>query len=413
MSTQRRLDDYIPFVGEGVITQIRLMSEYLQGLRVQHINSTRLGGGVAELLTRLVPLLNELGIRTEWSVIEGTEDFFTVTKHFHNALHGSESLVSPEMLDVYSQTIKTNADRIDKDADVIIIHDPQPLGLVDFRSATQAHWIWRCHIDVSQADLRVWGFLKPFIDQFDAAVFHIPQFLREDLFIPQFLIPPFIDPLSDKSRDLPEETVRAVLDRHQIATDKPFILQVSRFDRLKDPLGALKAYEIVKRSIDVAFVYVGNFAPDDPEGRVVADEVLEAASALPDTTVIVNAEDNEIVVNALQRAAAVVMQKSQREGFGLVVTEAMWKNRAVVGGDTGGISYQIIDGVTGYLVHTIEGGAYRLRQILSNPPLAKLMGQEARHRVQSVFLLPHYLRNWLGVLLSFKYPGRGVTMLVD
>ena len=195
--------------------------------------------------------------------------------------------------------------------------------------------VWRCHIDVAQADLRVWAFLKPYLDLFDAAVFHIPQFLRRDLFIPQYLIPPFIDPLSDKNRDLRPEEIQTVLDRYHISSDKPFILQASRFDWLKDPMGSLRAYEMVKRSTDVAFVFVGNFAPDDPEGREVCEEVVKAAQALPDTTVIVNPEDNDITVNALQRAAAVVIQKSLREGFGLSVTEPMWKAKPVVGGTPG------------------------------------------------------------------------------
>lgn len=406
-----KLDDYAQFVGEEFIAQIKLLARHLAGTRVQHINSTRSGGGVAELLSRLVPLMNELGIETEWTVIEGPDDFFDVTKRFHNALHGAPATITPEMFDLYTDVMKDNAEKIEQDGGVVIVHDPQPLGLVKWRKKRRTKWIWRCHIDVARANLRVWGFLKPYIDRFDAAVFHITQFVRDDLFLRQFIIPPFIDPLSDKNCDLTPDTITGILERHQISHDRPLILQVGRFDRLKDPLGALEAYELVKRSVDATFVMMGNFAPDDPEGRGVAEEVLAVASTIPDVKVIVNAQDNDITVNALQRAASVVLQKSIREGFGLVVTEAMWKAKPVVGGDTGGIAFQTIDGVTGFLVKTVDGAAYRMRQLLSNPPLADLMGQEARLRVQSAFLLPHYLRNWLCALLSFRYPGSGVTTL--
>ncbi len=411
MSAPTRLDDYIPFVGEEVIDQIRLMVRSLRGAHLQHVSSTRTGGGVAEILSRVVPLMNDMGLKTEWTVIDAPDAFFDATKSFHNALHGVAEDITPDMFRIYREVMKENASKINKDADYIIIHDPQPMGLIEDRPNDRAKWTWRCHIDVAQADLRVWAFLKPYLDLFDAAVFHIPQFLRRDLFIPQYLIPPFIDPLSDKNRDLRPEEIQTVLDRYNISSDKPFILQASRFDWLKDPMGTLRAYEMVKRSTDVAFVFVGNVAPDDPEGRVVCEEVVKAAEALPDTTVIVNPEDNDITVNALQRAAALVIQKSLREGFGLSITEPMWKAKPVVGGDTGGISYQVIDGVTGFLVQTAEGAAYRMRQLLSNPPLAELMGQEARLRVKGTFLPPHYLHNWLGLLLGFQYPERGVSVL--
>lgn len=406
-----RLDDYTPYAGPDVVEQIRLMARHLRGARVLHISSTRLGGGVAELLSRLVPLTNEVGLEAEWTVIEAPDAFFDVTKAIHNALHGAAASTSPEMFRLYRRVMTENAVRVRHDADFIIVHDPQPLGLVEFRSETRSRWIWRCHIDVSQADQRVWALIKPYIDRYDAAIFHIPQFVRPDLFIRQYIMPPFIDPLSDKNRELTGDQVAGVLKRLGIPTDKPLIVQVSRFDRLKDPLGALQAFSMVKRSIDAAFVYVGNFAPDDPEGRVVSEEVLARARQVPDAAIVVNPSDNDITVNALQRAATVVLQKSIREGFGLVVTEAMWKGKPVVGGDTGGIAFQVIDGVTGFLVQTVDGAAYRLRQLLSSPPLAQLMGQEAQKRVKSTFLLPHYLRNWLCVLLAFRHPGRGLSVL--
>ena len=411
MNLPRRLEDYIPFVGEEIVEQIVLMASHLQGAKVQHINSSHFGGGVAEILNHLVPLMNDVGLETKWTVIEGPEVFFDLTKNIHMALHGASAEIDPEMSRVYRKVMLENAAKIQIDADFVIIHDPQPLGLVRFRSDDKAQWIWRCHIDVSQADRQVWGFLKPFIDRFDAALFHIPQFLRTDLSVPQYIVPPFIEPLSDKNRELVPEVVERVLERYQIPKDRPFILQASRFDRLKDPIGALEAYAAVRRSLDVGFVMVGNFAPDDPEGKVVLEEVVEVARRIPDAIIIPNPEDNDVTVNALQRAASVVLQKSVREGFGLSVTEAMWKAKPVVGGDTGGIAFQVIDGVNGFLVQTVEGATYRLRQLLSNPPLAQLIGQEAHRRVRTAFLPPYALRNWLCVLSSVRNPDRGVSVL--
>jgi trehalose synthase len=408
---QRSLEEYIPFVGEEVVEEVLLLARHLQGARIKHINSTFQGGGVAELLNCLVPLMNEVGLEAEWQVMEAPDEFFGVTKRFHNALHGVPEEITPEMLDIYNKVSLENANKLSLDADFVVVHDPQPLGLAMFRDTERAKWIWRCHIDVAQADLRAWAFLTPFIDRFDAAVFHIPQFLRPDLLIPQYTIPPFIDPLSGKNRDLQDAEIQGILERHHISREQPFILQVSRYDRLKDPVGALRAYQMVKRSTDVGFVFLGNFAPDDPEGREVSEEVLEAAYRSRDTTIIVNAEENDLTVNALQRAAKVVLQKSIREGFGLVVTEAMWKAKPVVGGDTGGIAFQISDGVNGFLVQTVEGAAYRLNHLLSNPLLAQTMGQEARRRVNGAFLPPHCLRNWLSMLLWVRNSGTGTSIL--
>lgn len=413
MSNSIRLQDYAPYVGDEVIRQCRLLARRLGGARIQHISSTRTGGGVAEILSRLVPLMDDVGLDVDWTVIDGSDEFFEVTKTFHNALHGAPASISPDMFKIYRRTTSENLSKVRGDVDFIIVHDPQPLGLVEVRNGHPAHWIWRCHIDVAQADQRVWAFLKPYIDRFDAAIFHIPQFLRQDLIVPQYIISPFIDPYSDKNRELSQDVIQGVLERFGIPQDKPFVLQASRFDRLKDPLGSLRAYQTVRRTVDINFVFVGNFAPDDPEGAEVSGELVQAAKSVPGTYVIVNPDDNDITVNALQRAAAVVLQKSIREGFGLSVTEAMWKAKPVIGGDTGGIAYQIIDGVNGFLVRTVEGAAYRLRQVLSNPPLAQLTGQEANRRVRTTFLPPYYLRSWLCVLLSFVHASRGVTVLTE
>ncbi|MCK4308013.1 glycosyltransferase [candidate division WOR-3 bacterium] len=406
-----KLEDYIPLVGEATIEEIKLLAQQLKGARIQHINSTKTGGGVAEILNQLVPLMNEIGLEVEWDVIEGTEEFFDLTKSFHVALHGARTRITQKMFQIYKKMQVVNQEKIDKNADFVILHDPQPLGLSEFRQREKSKWIWCCHIDISEADTRVWRFLSPLVDLVDGAIFHIPQFTKADLDIPQYVMPPFIDPFSDKNRDLRESEIYKFLKKYGFSTDERFILQVSRFDKLKDPLGALQAFKIVQKSFNVPFVYIGNFAPDDPPGKRVYEEFVQEANKIPGVKVIANPDPNDLVVNAFQRSASVVLQKSIREGFGLVVTEAMWKKQAVIGGDTGGIRYQIVDEATGFLVNTVEGAAFWTRQLLSNPKLATLLGEQAYDRVRANFLPPHYLRHLLCVLLSAKHPGRGVTCL--
>ena len=405
------LEDYIPLVGKTTIEEIKFLAQQLKGTRIQHINSTRTGGGVAEILNQLVPLMNEIGLDTKWTVIEGTEEFFDITKSFHFALHGARTRITQKMFQIYKKMQVANQEKIDKDADFVIIHDPQPLGLSQFRQNQKSKWVWCCHIDISEADTRVWRFLSPFVDLVDSAIFHIPQFTKQDLDIPQYVMPPFIDPFSDKNRELTQAEIHKFLKKYSIPVDERFILQVSRFDRLKDPLGALRAFKIVQKSFKVPFVYMGNFAPDDPPGKRVYEEFIQEAQGIPGVKVIVNPDPNDLVVNAFQRGAYVVLQKSIREGFGLVVTEAMWKKRPVIGGNTGGIRYQIVDEATGFLVNTVEGAAFWIRWLLSNPKLATLLGKQAYNRVRANFLPPHYLRNLLCVLLAVKHPGRGIDYL--
>ncbi len=406
-----KLEDYIPLVGESLVMEIKLLAQQLKGARIQHINSTKTGGGVAELLNQLIPLMNEVGLETNWTVIEGTEEFFDLTKSFHVALHGTKTRITQKMFQFYKKTQIANREKIDKNADFVILHDPQPLGLSEFRQKGKNKWIWCCHIDISEASIRLWRFLSPLVDLVDGAIFHIPQFTKADLDIPQYVMPPFIDPFSEKNKDLTKVEISKYLKKYGFSINEQFILQVSRFDKLKDPLGALQAFKIVQKSFDIPFVYIGNFAPDDPPGERVYKEFIQEANKVPGVTVIANPDPNDLVVNAFQRSASVVLQKSIREGFGLVVTEAMWKKKAVIGGNTGGIRYQIIDEKTGFLVNTVEGAAFWSRQLLSNPKLATLLGEQAYNRVKSNFLLPHYLRHLLCVLLSTKHPGRGVTYL--
>jgi|DewCreStandDraft_1066081.scaffolds.fasta_scaffold02847_2 trehalose synthase len=402
-----RLDEYAPLVGAGEIAEIRALAACLGSVSLQHINSTSQGGGVAEILSWLVPLMQDVGIDARWTVIEGPTEFFEVTKAFHNALHGMSVEITPEMFALFREVGEQNLSKVDGQADFVVVHDPQPLGLIAAkRQGGATKWIWRCHIDLSEADLRVWGFLRTYVERFDAAVFHLPEYAKE-LPLDQFILPPAIDPLSEKNRELAPSEVQTVLERFGIDPEKPIVLQVSRFDRLKDPLGVLEAFRLVRRSHECQLILVGGSAADDPESAQVLAEVREKAEKLPDVHILDLPPTSHREVNAFQRAATVVVQKSIREGFGLVVTEAMWKGKPVVGSAVGGIRRQIIHGVTGFLVHTVEGTAFRIRQLLSHPELAAQMGWAAREYVRTNFLLTRYLKNWLLVLLTVKHPWRG------
>ena len=393
------LEAYEPVVGSEEIAEIRALARHLRGLKVQHINSTRVGGGVAEILARLTPMMNELGIEAQWSVMTAKPAFFEVTKAIHNALHGATDLVTDSMFRLYSAEAMANRDLLDREADVVVLHDPQPLPLIRARRRGRGRAIWRCHIDLSMAQAAVWGLLRPMVERCDAAVFHLVDYAKE-LTVPQFIIPPAIDPLSDKNRELTSAEIRGVLDRLSIDPSRPIVLQVSRFDFLKDPLGVIDAYKIAKRSVDCQLVLAGGSAADDPEGEKVLSLVLERAQGDPDIHVLNLSPDSHVEINALQRSAAVVVQKSLREGFGMVVTEAMWKGKAVIGGAVGGIRNQVIHGITGYLVNTVEGTAFRIKQLVANPELAQRLGEAGREYVRTNFLLTQYLKSWMVLILS-------------
>jgi trehalose synthase len=380
----------------GTVEFLSRLGEKVRGRTFRHINSTRQGGGVAEILMRLVPLMNDLGVRADWEVLEGTSEFFRVTKAFHNALQGEEQVITEEMYQDYLDCNQHNATRLDLQADLVMIHDPQPAALVLRREPGSA-WVWRCHIDVSRPQRRVWTFLRRYVEQFDAAIFSLPAFAQR-LPIPQFLVYPSIDPLSDKNRDLPEAEVAGILHRLEIPRDKPILLQVSRFDRFKDPVGVINAYRLVKRRTDCRLVLAGGGAIDDPEGKLVLAEVREAAGQDADIHVLELPPDAHLEINALQRAAAVVLQKSTREGFGLTVAEAMWKAKPVIGGAVGGITAQLLYDVTGYTVHSVEGAAYRTLFLLHNPEAAIRIGRIAREHVRRHFLITRHLAEYLMLL---------------
>lgn len=407
----KELNRYAKIVGRAEIDEIKSLAKHLKNKKVLHINSTKKGGGVAEILQRMVPIMQSLGIEVMWETIKGTPEFFDVTKMIHNALHGQEIEFKPEYIEFLETVNAENKGILDNPADITVVHDPQPLPLIRYRDDEKhPYWLWRCHIDLSEADYDFWGALRKYVEQFDGSIFHMAEFSK-GLGIPQYIIPPSIDPLSDKNRELSPDEVQNAIEKLGIDPEKPYVLQVSRFDRFKDPVGVIKAFKMVHKWHNAQLVLAGGSASDDPEGEKVLKEVYAAANGDPDIHILNLPPTSHLEINALQRGARVVVQKSLREGFGLVVTEAMWKGKPVVGGATGGIRTQIIHNVTGFLVHTIEGTAYRIRQLLSNPGLADRLGHSAKEYARSNFLLPSHLKGWLLLLLTKYHKGERISFL--
>lgn len=398
MSASRiTIESYRDVAPLGTVDFLVRLSEQVRGRRFVHVNSTRAGGGVAEILSRLVPLMNDLGVKTDWEVIEGDPEFFATTKAFHNALQGTEQVFSEATFEHYVEVNRKNAERLHVEGDLVFIHDPQPAAMIEARPA-EGRWVWRCHIDLSDPQRRAWAFLRRFVVRYDAAVFSLPAFAQQ-LPIPQFLVHPSIDPLADKNRRMSRKEIEKILDALGVPDDKPILLQVSRFDRFKDPIGVINAHRIVKRYHDVRLVLAGGGATDDPEGAQVLAEVREAAGRDSDIIVLDLPSNAHLQINALQRTATIVIQKSTREGFGLTVAEAMWKGKPVIGGATGGITDQVVYGVTGYTVNSVEGAAYRIRYLLSNPQRLRKMGEAAREHVRQNFLITRHLRDYLSLLI--------------
>lgn len=401
----RTLADYEEIVGAEPIEELKKLSEGLQDITLTHVNSTMVGGGVAEMLHSLVPLFNDFGIETRWEVIKGSPLFFKTTKNFHNALQGNHIEIADEMLERYLEINRRNASVLNLDADVIVVHDPQPLSLIEHRPDGCNRWIWRCHVDVTHRDQRVWAFLRNYVVRYDVVVLSMPEFAQY-LPIPQDIIPPSIDPLSDKNKELSERRIDQVYEKYGIPRDEPIILQVSRFDPFKDPIGVIEACTLVRREVPCRLVFAGGVASDDPESYEVLSRVRERAEDDPDIYIIapqaepIPAEE----INALQRGANVIVQKSLREGFALTVTEAMWKGKPVVGAAVGGIKLQVKDGITGFLVRSIEETAERVTFLLHNPDLAGEMGEVGKEQVRKNFLITRHLRDYLR-LLRIAAPG--------
>jgi trehalose synthase len=388
------LDDYQPIVPPGTIDMLRRLSERVRGKRLLQVSASRDVGGVAEILHGLVPLLDEVGVDCTWEAVDGDGLAAQLGARFHAAIQGGEERLPDEVLEEYRTFARGRLDVADTTADVVITHDVLPASLVEAR-AHEGAWVWRCHLDCSRPQRRAWTFLRQYVVKYDAAVFSLPAFAQR-LPIHQFMVYPAIDPLSDKNRELDAGEVDAICARLGVPRDKPILLQVGRFDRFKDPLGVIEAWRLVKRQHDCRLVLVGGAESDDPEGVELSAEVHEAASHDPDLLVIGASERLE--VNALQRVATIVLQKSTREGFGLGVAEAMWKSKPVIGGFAGGITAQVIYGVTGFTVNSVEGAAFRARQLLADPDLRARLGAAAREHVRQNFLLTRHLGDTLALM---------------
>ena len=389
-----QLADYESIIGKSQLDELRFLAGAVRGKTVKMVNSTALGGGVAEMLNRLVPLLGELEVKAGWEVITGGNDFFEVTKGFHNALHGGEYTLTQQARDVFMLHTEQNRQRMSFEEDFVVIHDPQPAGLIASKPDHSARWVWRCHIDLSNPNAEVWRFLQPMVERYDSAVFSSPAFARQ-LAIPQALFYPCIDPLSEKNKELDESYIQEVCDNFGVDRSRPVVTQISRFDRLKDPVGVIQACKMAKKYVDFQLVLAGGSAADDPEGAVVLREVMEAADEDPDIIILDLPPWSALEINALQRASTIIVQKSLKEGFGLTVTEGLWKGKPTIASAVGGIPAQVIDKLTGGLVHSVEGCAYQIRYLLTHPDFALQLGRNGREHVKENFLMTTNVRRWL------------------
>ncbi|MBI2486359.1 MAG: glycosyltransferase [Deltaproteobacteria bacterium] len=391
-----QIEDYEKFVGAETIERIREKARPLQGLHVAHVNSTYYGGGVAELLSSLTLLMNSVGIKTGWRIVQGSPDFFSITKKMHNALQGGEINLTERKKQIYEEIIYENSIRKHLDHDVVIIHDPQPLPLINYYRK-RGPWIWRCHVDLSNPNEELWDYLTNFVKKYDAVILSLKEY-KQKLKTPQVFFLPAIDPFMIKNQDLTEKEIDERLEHHGIQTDLPLVVQISRFDHWKDPEGVIEAFKIARRQVDCTLVLLGNVATDDPEGEEIYEHLLKCR----EERIIILCHQDSALVNALQRRAAVVLQKSIREGFGLTVAEAMWKGTPVIGGNVGGIRYQIENGVNGFLVSSVEEAAERIVQIIKDKRLRKRMGQKARQTVMKKFLMIRLLEQYLDLFNSFE-----------
>ncbi len=390
------LEDYGPLIGAAAVERILAKAARLRDMHVVNINSTYYGGGVAELLSSLTLLMNAAGIPTGWRVIQGRPDFFNITKRMHNALQGDEIFLTDMKRDTYEEVVFENAVRMHLDHDLVIVHDPQPLPIIShFRK--RAPWIWRCHVDLSNPDKELWSYLRGFIERYDAMVVTLPEYAR-NVSLPQRFIMPAINPFSTTNKDLSDEEMDERLEHYGIPTDLPIVTQISRFDKWKDPQGVIDAFRIARKEVDATLVLVGNVATDDPEGQ----GLFESLCSNQEERIFIMSVQDSALVNALQRRSAVVVQKSTREGFGLTVTEAMWKGAAVIGGNVGGIRHQIRDGENGFLVDNIEQTAERMVQLLKDADLRRGLGERARETVRARFLMSRLMEDWLDLIGSFE-----------
>ncbi len=393
-----QVEDYAPLIGDAAVERILKKANPLRKMHVANVNSTYYGGGVAELLSSLTLLMNSTGIDMGWRVMQGAHDFFSVTKKLHNALQGGEIHLTKRKMKTYEEIVYENVMRNHLDNhDFVIVHDPQPLAMIKHYPQRKGPWIWRLHIDLSKPNMQAWKFLVPYIEQYNAVILSLPEY-RKNLNIPQLIFPPAIDPYSSKNRDMSEEQIDERLKHYNIPTDLPLVVQVSRFDVWKDPVGVIKAFKIARKQVKCRLVLLGNMATDDPEGAEVYEEIMHHRSE----DIVIPPNQDTWMVNALQRKAAIVLQKSIREGFGLTVTEAMWKGTPVIGGNCGGIRIQIQNGKNGFLVSSVEECAKRIVQLLKDKKLARKLGKAGKETVRKKFLLSRLMEQYLDMFHSFK-----------
>jgi trehalose synthase len=390
------IEQYERYVGAETVDRVLGKARKLRDRHVVNVNSTYYGGGVATLLGSLTLLMNSAGIKTGWRIIQGSPDFFSISKKMHNSLQGAAINLTERKKRLFENVIRQNAWRNHLDHDLVIIHDPQPLMMVN-EYEKRGPWIWRCHVDLSNPNRELWAYLKPAIEKYDAVVLSIPEY-KQELTTPQVFIMPAIDPFSITNREMTQEEIAERLDHHGIPTDLPLVTQISRFDTWKDPRGVIEAFKIARKEVDATLVLLGNVATDDPEGPQVYESLLDAR----EERIIIKSVQDGALVNALQRSAAVVFQKSLREGFGLTVSEAMWKGAPVIGGNVGGIRYQIEDGVNGFLVSSVAEAAERMVRLLKDERLRRDMGAKAREKVRKQFLLSRYMEDYLDLFNSFE-----------
>lgn len=402
---EKSLTDFAEVVGDDQIDRIRELAAPLQGARILHVNATAYGGGVAELLATHIPLLRNVGINAEWQVIHGSDEFFGVTKTVHNALQGAEVEWTSAMEKIYLDKVKENAALVEGEWDYVVIHDPQPAAMLSYLQDSPVNrpdtkWIWRCHIDLTNVNEQVWGFFRPFVEMHDASVWTMQQFVPDAFTMDKVVIaPPCIDPLSVKNMELPELVSREICKKYGIDVNRPLMTQVSRFDPWKDPLGVLEAYRMVRDQVPgLQLLLAGSMATDDPEGFQIWQDIEKAKVDDPDVHLLSNLQQvGNVEINAFYAESDVVLQKSLREGFGLTVSEALWKGRPVIGGDVGGITMQIQDGKTGFLVNSIQEAADRSLELLADPKKADAMGAAGKEWVRENFLSTRELRDWLGL----------------
>jgi len=408
------LGAYEEIVGPAVLRELRQLGEKLAGTRVVHLNSTREGGGVAEILEWMTPIMRELGLDASWEVIDGTPRFFEITKAIHNGLQGANVAIPGKGWKTWEDVNARNFKRLRpilEEADIVFIHDPQPAHLLRLCTRRKGKWIWRAHTDISRPFRPVWKILRSTVEAYDASIFSMAQFAQA-LPHPQFLVPPSIDPLSEKNRELSSAEIEAVRSEYGLDPSRPLLVQISRFDRFKDPLGVVAAYRMVRKVAKVQLVLAGGGASDDPEGKAVLEDVMEAAENDPDIHVLLLPPDAHRTINALQRMATIIVQKSTREGFGLTVTEGMWKGKPVIGGDVGGIRLQVVNHFTGFLVNTPEGAAHRIRYLLHHQDDIERMGATARELVRGNFPPPRHIRDYLTLMLVTLRDIRANTIMV-